>query len=156
MTRGDDVWLIWSNEHRAWWGPGRHGYTTLTDRAGRYSRQEAAEIVGQANIVPRLPPNEVAVLAPRPIRTGHPYDPTEPMPIWAEGDAEPDLSDIPELDEEWFKKARLLKKVMCTKEAPWDGTSAPGTMILHPDMRVIGGGVRFCPNCGFEWPPEVA
>lgn len=83
-----EQWLVWSNEHRAWWGPGRHGYTTLTDRAGRYSLDEATAICAQANIVPRDPPNEVAVLAPRPIRTGggHPYDPTEPKPIWDQGD----------------------------------------------------------------------
>ncbi len=82
-----EIYLIWSNEHRAWWGPGRHGYTTNTDMAGRYSEVEATEIVLNANRYqkPDLPPNEIMVLAP----------------------AEPDLSDIPELDEQWFKQARL-------------------------------------------------
>lgn len=59
-----DLWLVYSNEHRAWWGPGHHGYTTDTDRAGRYSHAAAAAICAQANIVPRDPPNEVMVLAP--------------------------------------------------------------------------------------------
>lgn len=60
MTR----WLIWSNEHRAWWKPGEYGYTTLTQRAGFYSEADAKRIVAQANIVPRDPPHEVMVLAP--------------------------------------------------------------------------------------------
>jgi hypothetical protein len=34
-------YLIWSNEHRAWWRPGRAGYTTKLEAAGRYSREEA-------------------------------------------------------------------------------------------------------------------
>lgn len=59
-------YLIWSNEHRGWWKPGGYGYTTLTQRAGVYGAAEATEIVRQANIVPRDPPNEVMVLAPHP------------------------------------------------------------------------------------------
>jgi hypothetical protein len=42
-------YLIWSNEHRAWWKASRHGYTTRTDLAGRFSFEEATEIVTQAN-----------------------------------------------------------------------------------------------------------
>jgi len=37
-------YLVWSNEHDAWWGPGRHGYSRGLDGAGRYSRDEALEI----------------------------------------------------------------------------------------------------------------
>jgi hypothetical protein len=59
-------WLIWSNEHRAWWKPDGYGYTTLTQRAGFYTKTDAERIVAQANIVPRNPPNEVMVLAPDP------------------------------------------------------------------------------------------
>src|ERR1700733_2994021 len=33
--------LIWSGEHRAWWGPHRSGYFTDKQSAGRYSLQEA-------------------------------------------------------------------------------------------------------------------
>jgi hypothetical protein len=57
-------WLIWSNEHRAWWRPAGHGYTTATHQAGMFSRDEAEAIVRDANRVPRDPPNEVMVLAP--------------------------------------------------------------------------------------------
>jgi hypothetical protein len=34
-------YLIWSNEHRAWWRPGSMGYTHDIASAGRYSREEA-------------------------------------------------------------------------------------------------------------------
>lgn len=37
----NDKYLIWSNEHRAWWGPNNAGYTTSLQRAGRYSRNDA-------------------------------------------------------------------------------------------------------------------
>ena len=37
-------YLIWSNEHRAWWGPGERGYVKRVENAGRYSRNEALAI----------------------------------------------------------------------------------------------------------------
>lgn len=39
-----EVYLIWSNEHRAWWGPGGRGYGTGLDGAGHYSRDKALAI----------------------------------------------------------------------------------------------------------------
>lgn len=57
-------WLVWSNEHRAWWKPGGYGYTTATHKAENFTKERAEEIVKQANIVPHDPPNEVMVLAP--------------------------------------------------------------------------------------------
>jgi len=42
-------WLIWSEEHGAWWAPGRSGYTRSMRKAGRYQRAEAVEIVDNAN-----------------------------------------------------------------------------------------------------------
>lgn len=48
------LWLIWSHEHRAWWAPDRHGYTTERQAAGHYEFDEALEIVKQANRHPRL------------------------------------------------------------------------------------------------------
>jgi hypothetical protein len=42
-------YLIWSFEHRAWWGPRRLGYTTATHRAGMYTAEEANEICNEAN-----------------------------------------------------------------------------------------------------------
>src|SRR5690242_12121938 len=34
-------YLIWSNEHGAWWRPNAAGYTIQLEKAGRYSRSEA-------------------------------------------------------------------------------------------------------------------
>jgi hypothetical protein len=39
-----EPYLIWSNEHGAWWRYGREGYTRSLILAGRYTRQEAIEI----------------------------------------------------------------------------------------------------------------
>ena len=39
-----DTYLIWSNEHRAWWGANRSGYTVEFSAAGWYSRDEAMTI----------------------------------------------------------------------------------------------------------------
>lgn len=36
-------YLIWSNEHRAWWRPNAHGYTVHIEQAGRYTRDEAVK-----------------------------------------------------------------------------------------------------------------
>lgn len=42
-------WLIWSNEHDAWWGPNSMGYRLNRGEAGRYSFDEARTIVLSAN-----------------------------------------------------------------------------------------------------------
>lgn len=39
-----EEWLIWSNEHRAWWGPNNCGYPKDVSNAGRYTFAEAREI----------------------------------------------------------------------------------------------------------------
>ncbi|MFB4265357.1 hypothetical protein [Nonomuraea sp. GTA35] len=60
------VWLVWSNEHDAWWKPQRCGYHHDVWQAGRYSETEAAEICRRAAYGWRngsLPP-EVMVSAP--------------------------------------------------------------------------------------------
>lgn len=59
-------YLIWSNQHGAWWGPNSLGYANDSDLAGRYSRDEAADIVERAGSygAPEGVPNEVAVVAP--------------------------------------------------------------------------------------------
>jgi len=42
-------WLIWSNEHHAWWKPKEAGYITKRGGAGRYSYERACDIVYNAN-----------------------------------------------------------------------------------------------------------
>jgi|SRR5215469_2684417 len=44
-----ETWLIWSQEHGAWWMPDSSGYTRDFDKAGRYSLKEATEICANAN-----------------------------------------------------------------------------------------------------------
>lgn len=63
----DPVWspyLVWSNEHVAWWRPGRSGYTMDIREAGVYSETEARDIVAQATLVQEWDksiPNELPV-----------------------------------------------------------------------------------------------
>lgn len=57
----DPDYVIWSNEHRNWWGPNRCGYVRFLREAGRYSRGQAIEIVRQAqygrqNMTNQIPP----------------------------------------------------------------------------------------------------
>jgi hypothetical protein len=40
----DRDYVVWSIEHKSWWGPNRSGYTPYLDLAGRYTRDEAIEI----------------------------------------------------------------------------------------------------------------
>lgn len=60
----DRMWIIWSNEHCAWWGPNRAGYVRKRQDAGRYSFTEAVEIVRRADFAPeaRDIPNETMML----------------------------------------------------------------------------------------------
>lgn len=37
-------YLVWSNEHSAWWGPNNAGYYSKIEAAGRYTREEALGI----------------------------------------------------------------------------------------------------------------
>lgn len=48
LDRSPSLYLIWSNEHRAWWGPQRSGYVLTISAAGRYLREEALEICRNA------------------------------------------------------------------------------------------------------------
>lgn len=43
-------WVIWSEEHKAWWRPECAGYTNELRRAGRYTELRAKEIQRRANI----------------------------------------------------------------------------------------------------------
>jgi hypothetical protein len=41
--------VIWSEEHSAWWAPGERDYTNSLRRAGRYTEARAKEIEAAAN-----------------------------------------------------------------------------------------------------------
>lgn len=59
------TYLVWSNEHGAWWRPGGHGYTQQLDDAGRFTPERAAAIVVDAGYHgPGGLANEVTVVAP--------------------------------------------------------------------------------------------
>lgn len=51
-------YLIWSEEHRAWWRPHRRGYMECVTKAGRYTEAQAAAILQDANFGDQL--NEMA------------------------------------------------------------------------------------------------
>ncbi len=40
------LWIVWSNEHIAWWGPNQRGYYVDIKSAGRYDYKTALEICG--------------------------------------------------------------------------------------------------------------
>lgn len=42
------TYLIWSNEHDAWWGPNERGYTRNLHAAGQYTREDAIRICKHA------------------------------------------------------------------------------------------------------------
>lgn len=44
----DDLYLLWSNEHCAWWRGNRHGYSRGLDGAGRFTREVALKICAKA------------------------------------------------------------------------------------------------------------
>lgn len=44
----DARYLVWSNEHTAWWKPGSWGYARGLRAAGHFSRQEAIDICRNA------------------------------------------------------------------------------------------------------------
>lgn len=63
------MYLIWSNEHRAWWRPASLGYTTNIRGAGRYTREQAMGICARAipgmrdEIPPEIPVLETDAMA---------------------------------------------------------------------------------------------
>lgn len=49
MSNSIRTYLIWSNEHKAWWRPNSRGYTQNMKSAGHYGLMEALEICFSAN-----------------------------------------------------------------------------------------------------------
>lgn len=65
MSASDTPYVIWSNEHRAWWRANSQGYTTVLAAAGRYSRTEAISIASGSRDGwgPNRVPDEIALPA---------------------------------------------------------------------------------------------
>lgn len=64
----EERYLVWSNEHRAWWRPNAQGYTISLEKAGRYTRDEAIRhSIGRdqepGQPLPEIPVRESDVLA---------------------------------------------------------------------------------------------
>lgn len=60
----EGLYLVWSNQHSAWWRPSRAGYTDDVKLAGRYSRAEAISISFQGRDgwdSPKGVPDELAI-----------------------------------------------------------------------------------------------
>lgn len=59
------VYLVWSNDANAWWGPNSSGYTGDVWTAGRYDEADARGACGMRSWSDTpFPPPEVMVLAP--------------------------------------------------------------------------------------------
>jgi hypothetical protein len=60
---GEGNWLIWSNEHRAYWRPDMIGYTKSWREAGRFSRKQAVVICDnpRTRMMEKDPPSETMI-----------------------------------------------------------------------------------------------
>jgi hypothetical protein len=56
-----ELYLVWSNQHSAWWRPNSCGYTKQISDAGLYSRDEAIEISRGRGWPAKGVPDEVPV-----------------------------------------------------------------------------------------------
>lgn len=56
------MYLIWSNEHLAWWRTASKGYSSNIKDAGLYSLEEARQICNMATHDWAYIPNEIPVL----------------------------------------------------------------------------------------------
>jgi hypothetical protein len=75
------MYLIWSNEHNAWWRANRIGYTPQVEFAGRYSLEESIRICNSANInwnpCTKRSPNELPILEEAALGLKYKIEPNE-------------------------------------------------------------------------------
>jgi hypothetical protein len=71
MTYDPHVWLVWSNEHSAWWRPNAAGYCTNVLDAGRYTLEEAMEHCDTRSRDPQKDDPEVMVHVDKALRGEH-------------------------------------------------------------------------------------
>jgi len=55
----DAMVLLWSNKRGGWWRGNRHGYTTLIEQAGRFSRVDAERAVRNSSLHGQLTHREI-------------------------------------------------------------------------------------------------
>lgn len=119
------MWLIWSNEHSAYWGPEERFYVATREEAGRYSLKDALRIVrdGNKDMKEERVPNESMI---------------------ADGLMTEDVSDGFHTFDELYKHRIILFIVLCRTLAnqvedfgkPWksrkhsDGSSFDGWFIM--------------------------
>jgi len=71
------VYVIWSFEHRQWWAPHYAGYTPNLAEAGRYTAEEAGNIVTESVMAEEVAIHEwIATTRGAPTVKG----------LWADGD----------------------------------------------------------------------
>ena len=78
----EELWLVWSNEHGAWWGPNESGYYTDIRSAGRYRKEKAMECADSRSHIKRKLPPEV-IISERDAMAG--IDPNAARPAGKEG-----------------------------------------------------------------------
>ncbi len=64
VEKTEEQYLIWSNEHRAWWRPGSQGYCRDVRKAGLYSKEKAVGMSFNGRdgwCIPDENPDEIAV-----------------------------------------------------------------------------------------------
>lgn len=64
------AWLVWSNEHAAWWGPNQCDYSSTIENAGRYTLEEAIHI------------SQMRSLTAKGRESGNPSELIQPSPEW--------------------------------------------------------------------------
>lgn len=57
----EELFYIWSNEHKAWWLPNGVGYTELIALAGKYPKLDAYKFVSHGVLFANRPPDETLV-----------------------------------------------------------------------------------------------
>lgn len=60
------TWLVWSNEHRAWWAADEKGYSWSVEGAGRYTLEKAIEIAAERRVKRGLGINPPEMIQPSP------------------------------------------------------------------------------------------
>lgn len=77
-------WLVWSNEHGAFWRPDSMGYTSDIKQAGRYTQGQARRCCDSGKLDPDGKPEEVMMLAPEAVDAAIKSLPDDPALLKAE------------------------------------------------------------------------